>query len=67
MTRLILFLFLIAAVAIALSALATLTRAVADISPIAKGAPMPTVLRSVSFVLLLILMLGVAAGWIGAV
>ncbi len=67
MTRLILFLFLIAAVAIALSALATLTRAVADISPIAKGAPMSTVLRSVSFVLLLILMLGVAAGWIGAV
>ena len=67
MTRLILFLFLIAAVAIALSALATLTRAVADISPIAKGAPMPTVLRPVSFVLLLILMLGVAAGWIGAV
>jgi len=66
MTRLILFLFLIAAVAIALTSLATLTRAVADLPPIAKGAPMPTVLRSVSFILLIILMGGVAVGWIGA-
>jgi hypothetical protein len=67
MTRLILFVFLIAAVAIALTSLATLTRAVADLPPIAKGAPMPNVLRSVSFVLLIILMLGVTVGWIGTV
>jgi hypothetical protein len=66
MTRLILFLFLIAAVAIALSSLATLTRSVGDLPPIAKGAPMPTVLRSVSFILLMILMLGITIGWIGA-
>ena len=66
MTRLILFLFLIAAVAIALSSFATLTRSVADLLPIAKGAPMPTVLLSVSFVLLILLMVGVAHGWIRA-
>jgi|GEM_PF-738934 cell division protein FtsX len=66
MTRLILFLFLIAAVAIALSSLATLTRAVGDLPPVAKGAPMPTVLKSVSFILLMILMLGITIGWIGA-
>ena len=66
MTRLILFLFLIAAVAIALSSLATLTRAVSDMPPVAKGAPMPTVLKSVSFILLMILMLGITVGWIGA-
>ena len=66
MTRLILFLFLIAAVAIALSSLATLTRAVGDLPPVAEGAPMPTVLKSVSFILLMILMLGITIGWIGA-
>ncbi len=66
MTRLILFLFLIAAVAIALSSLATLTRAVSDLPPVAKGAPMPTVLKSVSFIRLMILMLGITVGWIGA-
>jgi hypothetical protein len=43
-----------------------LTRAVSDLPPVAKGAPMPTVLKSVSFILLMILMLGITIGWIGA-
>jgi cell division protein FtsX len=69
MVRLIIILLLIAALALAAASVITLLRSV--VQPVAapgpeRGDPMPDTIRNVAFGLLLVLLLGVATGWLGA-
>jgi len=67
MIRLILFFFLVAAVALALASVMVMLRSGAAVvsreGPVAMTKPV----QRVTFVLLLVLMLGVVTGWLGAV
>ena len=65
MSRLVLVLALLAALAWAAAALVTLARALRASALPASETSMPPALRLVSFVLLLLLLLGVAAGILG--
>lgn len=70
MARLILGLLLITMVALAAMAVLGLVRGSAALSArrdVVKEDPMPDAIRNVAFALLLILMLGVSTGWLGAV
>ena len=64
MTRLILVLMLLAALALAIMAAAVLTRSLAR-APSPTEASMPAA-RMTAFVVLLILLLGLTTGWLGA-
>jgi len=71
MVRLILGMMLFAALVLALAAVATLVRhLVAPVDPapgpLRKDDPMPVMMRNIAFVLLVILLLGIATGWLGA-
>ena len=68
MARAILFLMLFAALALAVAAALTLLRVMrgpAPVPAIRTETSMPQTVRTVSFVLLLALLLGVAGGWMG--
>jgi hypothetical protein len=72
MVRLILGLMLFTAVVLAIASVAALIRGFAGppvaVTPLAtKEDPMPDAIRNIAFVLLLVLMLGVSTGWLGAV
>jgi hypothetical protein len=69
MARLVLILLFVAALAIAAHAVLGLWRSLNQPSPIPAGPredPMPDAIRNVAYVLLLILLIGVASGWLGA-
>jgi hypothetical protein len=71
MVRVILGLLLVAALALLATSLLVLVRAVAAVPPNRpatgpKDDPMPDALRNIAYVLLLILLFGVASGWLGA-
>lgn len=71
MVRLILGLMLFAALVLTLAGVAALVRqVVAPLAPapgpLRKDDPMPVMMRNIAFVLLVILLLGIATGWLGA-
>jgi len=71
MVRLILGLMLFAALVLALAAVLVLARSlvappVPVHAPLRKEDPMPDLMRNIAYVLLVILLLGVATGWLGA-
>jgi hypothetical protein len=68
MTRLILFVLLVAAVALALASVITAMRSFGSLVSGVKGVSttMPDTFRTIAYVLLIILMFGVATGWLGA-
>lgn len=66
MARLFMMAMLVVATALAIAAVATAVRAV---SPVAKGATgdnMSETVSKIAYVLLIVLMFGVATGWLGA-
>ena len=70
MARLILGAFLIAVLALAAMAVLGVVRGIAALPAtrsVVKEDPMPDAIRNIAFTLLLVLMLGVATGWLGAV
>jgi len=71
MARVILGLVLFAAVVLAIASVITLARSLiatpaTPAPPGPKEDPMPDVMRNIAYVLLLILLVGVATGWLGA-
>ncbi len=66
--RLILFVFLIVALALAISAVTLMLRSFGAATQAATtGDKLPSSIRTVAYVLLIALMLGVVTGWLGAV
>ncbi len=65
--RLILFVFLIVALALAVSAVTLMLRSFGATSQAAtQGDKLPSSIRTVAYILLLVLMFGVVTGWLGA-
>jgi cell division protein FtsX len=67
MTRLILFLLLFSAAVLALASVLNLLNPAGHRPAPQKGDTMPATFRTVAYILLLVLMVGVATGWLGAV
>lgn len=66
--RLILFVFLVAALALAIGSVTTMLRSFgATAQAVTTGNKLPSTIRTISYVLLVALMLGVVTGWLGAV
>ncbi len=66
MMRLILFVFLLAGVALAFASVMMALRAVAPANDTRKGDTMPKTFSTIAYVLLILLMFGIATGWLGA-
>jgi hypothetical protein len=67
MLRLILFIMLLAAIALALASVMVAIRSFAPPAPApARRDTMPETFRRIAYVLLIVLMFGVTAGWLGA-
>ncbi len=66
MGRLILLVLLVAAFAVAFSAIALALRAISPQDKGAVGDTMPKTFSTIAYVLLIMLMFGVATGWLGA-
>lgn len=67
MLRLILFVVLLAALAIAFASVMAALRAVGPLATeTTKGDSMPQTIRNIAYVLLILLMCGVSLGWLGA-
>lgn len=64
MARIVLFLMLFAAIVLVAAAVMTLARTLAA-PPVPREAGMPRVARTLAFVLLLLLLLGLASGFMG--
>lgn len=67
MARLILFVLLIAGVALAFASVMLALRAVGPRAEPQRGDTMPDTFRTIAYVLLVLLMFGVVSGWLGAV
>ncbi len=66
--RLILIVFLIVALALAVTSVMSMLRAARSHAQDAtEGTALPSSIRTVAYVLLIVLMFGVATGWLGAV
>ena len=65
MMRLILFLFLLSGTVLAFAGAMAMLRGLSD-APFQRGQTMPRPFQLIAFVLLILLMLGVSTGWLGA-